>query len=404
MTDPRIDTKSSQKAAVLACAVVFALIINLPVDLAASPQEVAARSLPSVVAVVVTDVDKNPTGFGSGFFVEREVLLTCFHVINGAAAGYVKPIGEDATRLPIAGILAVDEASDIALLRVTKSSSIPTLPLGESDELCVADRVFALGNPVGLEGTFSEGVVSSLRRGDGFDLVQITAPISHGSSGGPVLNESGLVIGVSTAFVEGGQNLNFAVPSRLIRQLLSVRRILTLLKAKPKDTKNFFHWKNLRGGSRYENVKRVILSQDYHILDFDKHSITARVGTDPDVVVNFRFKSGMFYQYEMLYAARDSIWILNDLSNLAGNFGQPISMASISGHKIQGFLIGEGFLACWQNESDHVLYSVSGFDPLANDSGKGSEPTVRKVCTDLRFGPPPVLTERSSNKSVQSTK
>src|SRR5207245_6657549 len=89
-----------------------------------------------------------------------------------------------------------------------------------SDAVQVGESVYAGGKPVGLEGTFSPGIGSSIREVGTDKLLQITAPISPGSSGGPVLNEKGEVIGVSVATFRGGQNLNFAIPSNYLKTLL----------------------------------------------------------------------------------------------------------------------------------------------------------------------------------------
>ena len=93
--------------------------------------------------------------------------------------------------------------------------------LGNSDLTQVGETVYAVGNPRGLEGTFSDGIISSIRLLDGDKLIQITAPISRGSSGGPVLNQKGEAIGVSVLSVIDGQNLNFAIPSNYLKSLLT---------------------------------------------------------------------------------------------------------------------------------------------------------------------------------------
>lgn len=99
-------------------------------------------------------------------------------------------------------------------------SNAKALTIGDSKLTEVGETVFAVGNPKGLEGTFSQGIVSSIRDIDNKQLLQITAPISPGSSGGPVLNSKGEVVGVSVATFKGGQNLNFAIPSCYLTELL----------------------------------------------------------------------------------------------------------------------------------------------------------------------------------------
>jgi hypothetical protein len=97
----------------------------------------------------------------------------------------------------------------------------PSLLLGDSGNAKVGDEVYVVGNPLGLEGTFSSGIISGIRQVDKDKLFQITAPISPGSSGGPVLNKSGMVIGIAVASYQGGQNLNFAIPSSYLESIIA---------------------------------------------------------------------------------------------------------------------------------------------------------------------------------------
>ena len=94
------------------------------------------------------------------------------------------------------------------------------LPLGDSSAVEVGEEVYAVGNPEGLEGTFSQGIISGIRRVGDRDLIQITAPISHGSSGGPVLNKHGQVVGIAVGAIRTGQNLNFAIPASELQLLV----------------------------------------------------------------------------------------------------------------------------------------------------------------------------------------
>lgn len=125
--------------------------------------------------------------------------------------GYAKVIGQS-TKYRIVGMVGIDKEHDLLLLSIP-SIKAPSLVLGDSDKITVGDEVYVIGNPYGLEGTFSQGIVSSIRTLHSDTLLQITAPISPGSSGEPVLNTQGEIIGVSMGTIEGGQNLNFAIPS-----------------------------------------------------------------------------------------------------------------------------------------------------------------------------------------------
>ena len=165
------------------------------------------------------DTNGQPLSLGSGFFVRDGEIASNLHVVEGAASGYAKLVGQKA-KYEIEGVTAVDPARDLVILRISGSRA-SALTLDSSDAVQVGEPVYAVGNPQGLEGTFSQGIVSSIREVGTDKLLQITAPISPGSSGGPVLNGKGRVIGVSVATFRGGQNLNFAIPSNYLETLLS---------------------------------------------------------------------------------------------------------------------------------------------------------------------------------------
>jgi hypothetical protein len=116
-------------------------------------------------------------------------------------------------------LVAIDASADLAVLKIPGLAA-PPLKLGQSEDVAVGDAVYAIGNPEGLEGTFSEGIVSGIRTIGADKLLQITAPISPGSSGGPVINGRGDVVGVAVATFSEGQNLNFAIPSSYLASLL----------------------------------------------------------------------------------------------------------------------------------------------------------------------------------------
>jgi len=182
-----------------------------------TPTEIARRASPSVVLLTMQDARGQPISLGSGFFVDKDVIATNFHVIDGAAAGYAKVIGRTA-KLNIKGTVAVDALHDLALLQIDTSSTL-RLPVAPKPSVNIGDAVYAIGSPKGLEGTFSQGIVSSVRTLGSDRILQITTPISPGSSGGPVLDQSANVVGVSFASIEKGQNLNFAIPSDYLAAL-----------------------------------------------------------------------------------------------------------------------------------------------------------------------------------------
>jgi len=185
---------------------------------AQSPQEIAKRAFGSTVLLVMEDSNGQPLSLRSGFFVREGEIASNLHVVDGSARGYAKVVGQN-LKYDIVGITAVDPERDLVILEILAARA-STLPLGASDAVQVGQTVYAVGNPQGLEGTFSQGIVSSIREVGANKLLQITAPISPGSSGGPVLNGKGEVIGVSVATFRGGQNLNFAIPSSYLKTLL----------------------------------------------------------------------------------------------------------------------------------------------------------------------------------------
>ncbi len=185
---------------------------------AQTAQEVAKKAFGATVLLVMEDANGQPLSLGSGFLVRNGEVASNLHVIEGAASGYAKIVGQK-TKFDIEGITAVDPRCDLVVLKISGCQA-EALVLGDSESVQVGETVYAIGNPQGLEGTFSQGIVSSIREVEADKLLQITAPISPGSSGGPVLNCRGEVIGVSVATFRGGQNLNFAIPSNYLNELL----------------------------------------------------------------------------------------------------------------------------------------------------------------------------------------
>lgn len=180
---------------------------------------IAERVIPSVVLLSVSDQSGTPLALGSGFVVADEQVATCLHVMRGGAAAYVTVAGE-VQKIPVVAILAQDTRSDLVVLKTPGLRAKP-IQLRSSEQLRVGNQIYAAGNPRGLEGTFTEGIVSGFREMNEVRLIQISAPISPGSSGGPVVDTNGFVVGVAVATFRDGQNLNFAVPADRLRPLLS---------------------------------------------------------------------------------------------------------------------------------------------------------------------------------------
>ncbi len=173
---------------------------------------------PSAVAIETFDSKGNSVARGSGFFIASDRVITNRHVIENSSRVIIHLM--DGKKYPVRGVLAVDGEGDLALLQVDvpKQLAVPlqvvrTVPQeGES--------IVVIGNPFGLEGSVTNGIVSAVREISGYGkIIQITAPISPGSSGSPVVNMYGQVIGIATLQAAEGQSLNFAVPAERILQL-----------------------------------------------------------------------------------------------------------------------------------------------------------------------------------------
>jgi Trypsin-like peptidase domain len=174
----------------------------------------------SIVSIVMSDKDGHPLAQGSGFLVTKNGrVVTNYHVIKNGASAVIKL--PDGAFFAIDGVLAFDKGHDVAVIKA-HGGNFQTVALGDSDRLQVGEEVVAIGSPLSLESTVSNGIVSGIRSDDGRRLLQITAPISHGSSGGPLFNLAGEVVGITTAALVGGENLNFAVPIDDVKKLLAL--------------------------------------------------------------------------------------------------------------------------------------------------------------------------------------
>ena len=181
-------------------------------------QTVANRSLPSVVTVLSFDGDGKQFGIGSGFIVRKDgLVVTCYHVIQNASAVEVR--SKEIGGYRVKGVVAVDRKIDFAVLKIT-AEDLPVVPLGDSGKVEPGEGVVAIGNPKGLTGTISAGLISQIREEDDFTLLQTSAPIYPGNSGGPLINKRGEVIGIVAARVDDGPTLGLAVPINYARRAL----------------------------------------------------------------------------------------------------------------------------------------------------------------------------------------
>lgn len=278
-------------------------VLTLTLSLAAqTAQQIAQTAFASTVLLVMEDDNGQPLSFGSGFFISDGLIASNYHVVEGASRGYAKLIGEK-TKYDIEGYVAVDTVRDLVILKISSPGN-PTLKVNDSDHCQVGEKVFAVGNPQGLEGTFSQGIISSIRDAGSDKLLQITAPISPGSSGGPVLNEQGKVIGVSVATYRGGQNLNFAIPVNYLINL----------------AKNIGPVKRL-SGSKSKSSKSIL-------SDLGGRSIEGVVGGQ----FLFQYSTGGSFSFSLRNKLRDSVKSTSGLIVFYDNQGYPLDTFEFYNH------------------------------------------------------------------------
>ncbi len=201
---------------------VLAIVLLLSVGLLSSDGNIQ-KNAERVMYLEMYDGRNKLIGSASGFFiVNGRTLVTNYHVIEDAHSITVHTAdGRRSTKATT--VLAYDKRADLAILRCDADLGVKPLGLADSDAAEQGDKIFAVGYPLGLSNTMSDGIISSRYYDNGVDVLQITAAISHGSSGGAVFNERGAVIGVTSAYYDGGQNLNIAVASNTVRRIYENR-------------------------------------------------------------------------------------------------------------------------------------------------------------------------------------
>jgi len=181
-----------------------------------------AKAANGAIVTIITAANDKPLAQGTGFLVSADgVIVTNYHVIENGNLAIVK--FPDDTAFPVDGVLASDKVRDLAIIKI-HGRAFRTLELGDSDDIQVGEEVVAIGNPLSLESTVSNGIISGVRTSKELGkFLQTTAPISPGSSGGPLFNMRGEVVGINTLYLEGGENLNFAIPVNDAKNLLQNR-------------------------------------------------------------------------------------------------------------------------------------------------------------------------------------
>lgn len=217
---------------------VVGCLVWAPRATAGTLQELAAKTNPSVVLLTVSDAAGRTLGKGTGFFVSPDGrIVTNHHVIEGGVK--VTATLKDGRKLEAEGLVADDEDHDLAIIKVPGDAH-PALPLGQSRTLRQGDEIVVIGSPLGLSGTLSTGIVSAIRDERSLEAealegnepagkhdrlfkgwgIQVTAAISPGSSGSPIMSLSGEVVAVAVGRFTGGESVNFGIPVEEAKALL----------------------------------------------------------------------------------------------------------------------------------------------------------------------------------------
>lgn len=182
--------------------------------------ELVRRVKPSVVSVITYNAAGEVALTGSGFFIRPGQVLTNLHVVEGASRAEIRTFEGKGKTYAVTGLADVDEDGDLAVLNVEASAVRARVAETTQTVPEEGERIFVIGNPLRLEGSVADGIVSAVREVPSLGrIVQITAPISHGNSGSPVFNMRGQVVGIVTIRVMNGQNINLALGSQRFASL-----------------------------------------------------------------------------------------------------------------------------------------------------------------------------------------
>ncbi|MBX4264046.1 S1C family serine protease [Clostridium estertheticum] len=182
----------------------------------------------AVVYVEVSDKNHNAIASGSGFIVKSTgVIVTNFHVIKGSS--YVSVTLQNGTKYDVKSVLNYNEKQDIAVLQLSNATNLSTVTLGGSDNVEVGDNVATIGSPQGYANSLSTGIVSGInRKNERGNDIQTTASITYGSSGGPLFDMLGNVIGITYSGFDSAGNIGFVIPINEVKPFLATSNEKTL--------------------------------------------------------------------------------------------------------------------------------------------------------------------------------
>jgi len=180
---------------------------------------------PSIVYIIGGDSSGNPTVQGSGFIIAQDEVVTNHHVVAGTSTAMA--VFADGATAPVTKVLADSSSKDLIVL-IVATGSRPPLVLGDELSLQQGDPVYAIGAPKGLELTLTDGIVSAFRNLDDQFLIQSTAAIGHGSSGGPLFDSNGKVVGITSSLMSDTPGIYFSESIGDLKRLLRNPQLITL--------------------------------------------------------------------------------------------------------------------------------------------------------------------------------
>ncbi len=292
-------TKKTKKKPVIFCLLAVAavaLVVGAVLLLNAVPfaedSSAIEKADASVVTIFCYDYDGKLAATGSGFVAfNGKTIITNYHVMTSAYTCKIST-NQDIS-YNVSKILCYSKKQDIAILQLEKDTGLQPLTLGDSSIIKKGETVVAIGSPLGIKNTVSTGVLSGRLMEDGMDVLQFTAPISSGSSGGALFDNNGNVIGITYASYVAGQNLNLAIPIELATNLCKSKGAL-------------------------KKVSAIYFEENPHIAYLEKYPDTPEVTlTDLKLnpqkynhkVVKLTAYVSSFYQKDLLYVANK-----NDIS------------------------------------------------------------------------------------------
>jgi len=287
--------------------------------------EQIAQKTAGVVYIVVYNRDLEAIFSGSGFVINNKIITNC-HVIERAFSASFQTSDEKLHY--ITGVYSFDDEKDIAVLK-TNATGLTNLTLGNSDILFQGQEVVAIGSPLGLQNTISNGLVSAIRDNE----IQISVPISFGSSGGPLFNMYGDVVGITSSGYDMIGNLNFAIPINEVKSMLNTTTDISLPEmrrqinpsyseeAEPNDETHMAKTLNLdRTAAAYINS---IDDYDYHkinIVNAGNYSFNSTIGSDglycDNYFVSLRDSENRIITTASVYYNKDSEVYTNEIKSV----------------------------------------------------------------------------------------